>query len=310
MAHGAAGLVKQHEGLIATPDGIALHIGQRGFHINEVPPLYYRANGLDVVHLQIDGALLVAALAQNEIGGLGGAPEAGIEIAEDLADLILAVDVENDIAREHRENFHAIIGPLQLLLIAHLLGDVDDGDVEPGRAGGIHHITAAVVHPAHLAVGAVQAIGHRIGVARRNLLGNLSRHTLAVIGMHHAQKRVARDGAELIVGGAPEHGQHVSAHVIDGAALVVGAIAKQAAGNAVEEFLGHLVFDDASIARAELALRNPMKHCHDSLPTSRRGAGGPLAARVPSFSFPDHSIGVSVRYRHSVKHPVAGATRL
>ena len=42
-----------------------------------------------------EAAMTRIELAQNEIGGLGGAPEAGIEIAEDLADLILAVDVEN-----------------------------------------------------------------------------------------------------------------------------------------------------------------------------------------------------------------------
>lgn len=67
MANGTTDAVEQHERLVAAPDGVALRIGQRGFHIDEVALCNDVADALDVVHLQIDRAFFVATLLQNEV---------------------------------------------------------------------------------------------------------------------------------------------------------------------------------------------------------------------------------------------------
>ena len=95
------------------------------------------------MHFQIDRAFFVATLLQNKVVRLRLAVEPRLEIAEDLAGLRLAVDIEDDVAREHREHFHSLFGPFQFALIAHLLGDVDDGDVEPGLPLVVHHVAAS-----------------------------------------------------------------------------------------------------------------------------------------------------------------------
>lgn len=86
------------------------------------------ADALDVVHLQIDRASLSQRFCKMRSSDCGSRVEPHLEIAEDLAGLRLAVDIENDVAREHREHFHPLFSPFQFALIAHLLGDVDDGD--------------------------------------------------------------------------------------------------------------------------------------------------------------------------------------
>ena len=221
------------------------------------------ANALDVVHFQIDRAFFVATLLQNEVVRLRLTVEARLEIAEDLAGLRLAVDIEDNVAREHCEHFHPLFGPFQLALVAHLLGDVDDGDIEPRLSLVVHHIAAAVVHPYFGAVGTIQPIGNRVGVAALDLGGYLVGDAPAVIRVDHADKAVVRNGAEFLVGSAAEQLQHVAAHIIDRAAFIVGAIAKQTSGNAIEKFLGHLIFDRTPIMRAELALGHPMKYRHN-----------------------------------------------
>ena len=221
------------------------------------------ADALDVVHLQIDRAFFVATLLQNEVVRLRLAVEPRLEIAEDLAGLCLAVDIENDVAREHREHFHPLFSPFRFALIAHLLGDVDDGDVEPGLPLVVHHVAAAVIYPHLGAVGTVQPVGDCVSVATLDLRGYLLGDPLTIVRVHHADEAVARNGAELFVGGAAEQLQHVAAYVVDRAALVIGAIAKQASGNAVEELLGYLIFNRAPVMRTELALGHPMKDRHN-----------------------------------------------
>jgi hypothetical protein len=68
MTHGAARIIEQHERLIAAPDGIPLHVGKRGLHIDEVAALHYSAHRIDVVHFQVKRAFLLAALPQHQIG--------------------------------------------------------------------------------------------------------------------------------------------------------------------------------------------------------------------------------------------------
>ena len=175
------------------------------------------------------------------------AAEARVEVTEHFTYLLLAIDVEDDVAGQHGKKLHALFGALQFALVSHLVGDVDDGDVEPRRPVAVHHVAAAIVHP-HLApVGTVQAIGNCIGVALLDLGGDIIGNPVAVVGMHHADEHVARDGAELIVGCAAEQCQHIAAHVVDKAAIIVGAVAEQATGNAVEKLLGHLIGNLATL---------------------------------------------------------------
>lgn len=62
------------------------------------PLLDYLAQGFDVVYLEGDIAVLVAALAQDEVARERRPPEARLEVAEELAGLFLAIDVEYDVA--------------------------------------------------------------------------------------------------------------------------------------------------------------------------------------------------------------------
>lgn len=116
------------------------------------------------------------------------ADEPRLEIAEDLAGLRLAVDIEDDVAREHREHLHPLFSSFQLALIAHLLGDVDDGDVEPGLPLVVHHVAAAVIYPHLGAVGTVQPVGDCVSVATLDLRGYLLGDPLTIVRVHHADE--------------------------------------------------------------------------------------------------------------------------
>ena len=203
------------------------------------------------------------------------AAEARVEVAEHLTHLFLAVDVEDDVAGQHGKKLHTLFGAFQFALIAHFISDVDDGNVEPRRPVVVHHVAAAIVHPHLTPVGTVQTVRNRIGVALLDLGGDLVGNPFAVDGMHHADERVARDSAELAIGGTAEQCQHIAAHVVDKAAVIVGAVAEQATGNAVEELLGHLIGNLAALVGSQLAFGNAMKHRHATPPPRPAGRHRP-----------------------------------
>lgn len=219
------------------------------------------AQGFDVVYLEGDIAVLVAALAQDEVARERRPPEARLEVAEELAGLFLTIDVEHDVAGEHGEHVDAFFGTFELTLAAHLVGDVDDGDVEPGDAAIVDDVMATVIDPELREIGTVETVGDSIPVTYLDLLVDFVEDAFAIVGMHHAGKGVARDGAKLVIGLATEHVQDVMAHVVDGS-LIVCAVAEQAPWYAVEELLGDFVFYDASVMRTQLALGNAVKYGH------------------------------------------------
>lgn len=155
-----------------------------------------------------------------------------------------AIDVEYDVAGEHGEHVDAFFGTFELTLAAHLVGDVDDGDVEPGDAAIVDDVMATVIDPELREIGTVETVGDGIPVTYLDLLVDFIEDAFAIVGMHHAGKGVARDGAKFVIGLATEHVQDVMAHVVDGS-LIVCAVAEQAPWYAVEELLGDFVFYDA-----------------------------------------------------------------
>lgn len=188
------------------------------------------------MYLEVYVAILVAALAQDEVARERRTSEARLEITEELTRLVLAIDIEHDVAGKHGQHVDALLGALELTLAIHLVGDVDDGDVEPGGAAIVDDVMAAVIDPKLREVGTVETVGDGIPVAYLDLLVDFVEDAFAVIGVDHAGKGVARDGAELVVGLATEHVQDVMTHVVDGS-LIVSTISKQAAWNAVEKLL-------------------------------------------------------------------------
>lgn len=68
-------------------------------------------------------------------------------------------DVEYDVAGEHGEHVDAFFGTFELTLAAHLVGDVDDGDVEPGDAAIVDDVMATVIDPELREIGAVETVG-------------------------------------------------------------------------------------------------------------------------------------------------------
>ncbi len=120
---------------------------------------------------------------------------------------------------------------------------------------------ATVIDPELREIGTVETVGDGIPVTYLDLLVDFIEDAFAIVGMHHAGKGVARDGAKFVIGLATEHVQDVMAHVVDGF-LIVCAVAEQAPWYAVEELLGDFVFYDASVMRTQLALGNAVKYGH------------------------------------------------
>lgn len=83
-------------------------------------------------HLKV--AFALAALAQHQIARLGLTPEPSVEIAEHLAGLALAIDIEHHIVAERRQQRHPLVRALNFTLVAHFLGDIDDGNVDPAAS--------------------------------------------------------------------------------------------------------------------------------------------------------------------------------
>ena len=141
---------------------------------------------------------LLAAAVHHEVGLLGLSAETAGEIAVDVGFARSALDVEQHVVGQRRNNFQALVGALQRFAGAHLIGDVDDRHVEPALAVGVFHQAAAVVEPANLAVGAAHPVGDAVGIAHGNLLADGVVHPLPIFGKHQALEGIARQRAELV----------------------------------------------------------------------------------------------------------------
>ena len=112
-------------------------------------------------------------------------------------------------------NLQPLVRPTQLFLLAHALGGVHDRCVEPAGAGGVFHQMPPVVHPAHLAIGADDAVAHVVAVAALHLLADGRADPFPIVGMHDALERIARKRAELLGIRAPEQAHEPRAHPVD-----------------------------------------------------------------------------------------------
>ncbi len=145
-----------------------------------------------------------------------------------------AFNIEEHIVGKRCENFQALVGTTQVALVAHLIGDVHESDVEPAPALGIGGQMPPVLYPAHLAVGAQDAIAHMVVVALGYLLPNLAQHPLPVVGVHQPREGIAGELAERGGVGASEQREHSCAHAIKGV-WPLRKIAKHTAGEIAEE---------------------------------------------------------------------------
>ena len=184
-------------------------------------------------------ARLLAAAVHHEILLLGRATEATLEIAVHVGFARAALDIEEHVVGERRENFQPLVRPTQLFLLAHALGGVHDRCVEPAGAGGVFHQMPPVVHPAHLAIGADDAVAHVVAVAALHLLADGRADPFPIVGMHDALERIARKRAELLGIRAPEQAHEPRAHPVDRAGLL-GLVTEHAARELVEKFLRKL----------------------------------------------------------------------
>ncbi len=153
-----------------------------------------------------DGQLarLLAAAIHHEIPLLGSAAETTFEVAVHMGFARAALDIEEHVVGKRRENLQPLVRPTQLLLLAHALSRVHDCCVEPAGANGVFHQMTPVVHPAHLAVGADDAVAHVVAVAAPDLLGDRRADPLPIVGVHDALERIARQRAKLLGVGASE----------------------------------------------------------------------------------------------------------
>ena len=184
-------------------------------------------------------ARLLAAAVHHEILLLGRATEATLEIAVHVGFARAALDIEEHVVGERRENFQPLVRPTQLFLLAHALGGVHDRCVEPAGAGGVFHQMAPVVHPAHLAIGADDAVAHVIAVAAADLLADGRADPFPIVGMHDALERIARKRTELLSVRAPEQAHEPRAHPIDRAGLL-GLVTEHATRELIEKLLRKL----------------------------------------------------------------------
>lgn len=124
MAHRAALLVVENHRLVAVPHRFPVGTGRRGFEID-------KRVFADLCHerreiMGGDGQLarLLAAAVHHEIPLLGSAAETTFEVAVHMGFARAALDIEEHIVGERRENLKPLIRPAQLLPLAHALGRV------------------------------------------------------------------------------------------------------------------------------------------------------------------------------------------
>ena len=239
MAHRAALLVVEDHRLVAVPHRLPVGAGRRGFEIN-------KRVFADLCHerreiMGGDGQLarLLATAVHHEIPLLGSAAETTFEVAVHMSLARAALDIEEHVVGKRRENLQPLVRPTQLLLLAHALGRVHDCCVEPAGASGVFHQMAPVVHPAHLAVGADDAVAHVVAVAAPDLLGDRRADPFPIVGMHDALERIARQRAKLLGVEAPEQAHEPRAHLVDRAGLL-GPVTEHAARKLVEKLLRQL----------------------------------------------------------------------
>ena len=241
MALGTAVLVVEHHGLIAVPHRLIMGAGRRGLEI-------YEGVLADLLHerreiVGRDGQLagLLAPTMHDEIALLGSAAEAALKIAVDMGLPRGALDVEEHVVGKGRDDLEPLVGPAQLLLVVHLVGNVHHRHVEPAPSFSVFHKLAPVLNPAQGPIGAADAVAHVVFVACRGLLRNLALHAIAILLINEPRERVARQRLEGRNVFAAEQVQQAGIGAVEGV-VPLGGIAEHAAGETIEEFLGYLGF--------------------------------------------------------------------